>query len=99
MDCVNATIDADGIVDDAPSFAADRRPTAGIGGQTLTLTLLASDYETPVEMIHFIGVHVSEVGTMTLSNTDGGVASFSVNFKSVYWHFDDSPSLSTPEPN
>lgn len=68
-----------------PSFAADRRPTAGAGGTKLSLYLLNPDYSTWRTAYHFHGVRVSEVGTMTLSNTDGGIASFTVQFKSVYW--------------
>ena len=97
LDCMNATIEADQIALGSPSFPADRRPTAGIGGQMLRLTLLAPDFQTPTEQYEFIGVRVAEVGTMSLSNTDGGIASFSVSFKSIYWKFGDTAApLSVP---
>lgn len=67
------------------SFAADRRPTAGVGASGLRLWLLAPNMITTEMLVQLYGVRVNEVGTIALSNTDGGVATFSVSFKSVYW--------------
>ena len=67
------------------SFGADRRPTAGVGASGLRLFLLAPDYNQAEMVIQMYGVRVQEVGTITLSNVDGGIATFNVSFKSVYW--------------
>ena len=70
------------------SFAADRRPTAGVGASGLRLFLLAPDMMTSEMVVRIYGVRVTSVGTLGLSNTDGGVATFQVGFKSVYWEID-----------
>ena len=70
------------------SFAADRRPTAGVGGSGLRLFLLAPDMETYEMIVRIYGVRVTSVGSLALSNTDGGIATFQVGFKSVYWEMD-----------
>lgn len=70
------------------SFAADRRPTAGVGASGLRLFLLAPDMATSEMIVRIYGVRVTSVGTLALSNTDGGVATFQVGFKSVYWEID-----------
>ena len=86
IDVMNRAIDADiDHQDNSASFAADRRPTEGVGAANLDLTLLGPDYQTPILTYRMYGVRVSEVGTLSLSNTDGGIATFTVQFKSVYW--------------
>lgn len=70
------------------SFAADRRPTAGVGASGLRLFLLAPDMKTSEMIVRIYGVRVISVGSLALSNTDGGVATFQVGFKSVYWEID-----------
>ena len=70
-------------------FESNRRPTKlGPGeGQTpsITVKLLAPDYQTSVETTMIYGSRVTKVGGLELSNTSGGISTFSVDFKSVYW--------------
>ena len=70
-------------------FESNRRPTKlGPGeGQTpsITVNLLAPDYQTVVETTMIYGSRVTKVGGLELSNTSGGISTFSVDFKSVYW--------------
>lgn len=70
------------------SFASDRRPTAGVGTGQLQLNLLAPDYETVEMIVTMNGVRVQNVGPITLSNSDGGIATFEVGFKSVFWNME-----------
>lgn len=70
-------------------FEANRRPTK-IGpneGQTpsITVKLLAPDYQTVVETTMIYGTRVTKVNGLELSNTAGGISTFGVDFKSVYW--------------
>lgn len=70
-------------------FEANRRPTK-LGpneGQTpsITIKLLAPDYQTAIEKTVIYGTRVTKVGGLELSNTSGGISTFSVDFKSVYW--------------
>lgn len=67
------------------SFQSDRRPTAGVGSGKLGLYLLAPDYQTIEMGVNMYGVRVASVGSITLSHSDGGIATFEVQFKSVYW--------------
>lgn len=70
-------------------FESNRRPTKlGSGdGQTpsITVKLLAPDYQTAVEQTMIYGSRVTKVGGLELSNTSGSISTFSVDFKSVYW--------------
>lgn len=70
-------------------FESNRRPTKlGPGeGQTpsITVKLLAPDYQTTVEATMIYGSRVTKVGGLDLSNTSGSISTFSVDFKSVYW--------------
>ena len=70
-------------------FEANRRPTRiGPGdGQlpSITINLLAPDYQTIVEQTLIYGTRVTKVGGLELSNTAGGISTFTVDFKSVYW--------------
>ena len=70
-------------------FESNRRPTKiGPGeGQTPTITikLLAPDFQTPVEITNIYGTRVTKVGGLELSNTGASISTFSVDFKSVYW--------------
>lgn len=70
-------------------FEANRRPTK-LGpdeGKTpsITVKLLAPDYQTVVETTMIYGTRVTKVGGLELSNTAGSISTFSVDFKSVYW--------------
>lgn len=70
-------------------FEANRRPTK-LGpddGQTpsITVKLLAPDYQTAIEKTVIYGTRVTKVGGLELSNTAGSISTFSVDFKSVYW--------------
>ena len=70
-------------------FESNRRPTKlGPGtGQTpsITVKLLAPDYQTCIEKTVIYGTRVTKVGGLELSNTSGSISTFSVDFKSVYW--------------
>ena len=70
-------------------FESNRRPTKlGPGeGQTpsITVNLLAPDYQTVVETTMIYGSRVTKVGGLDLSNTSGSISTFQVDFKSVYW--------------
>ena len=70
-------------------FESNRRPTklGPAEGQTpsITVKLLAPDYQTSVETTMIYGSRVTKVGGLELSNTAGGISTFSVDFKSVYW--------------
>lgn len=70
-------------------FEANRRPTK-LGpdeGNTpsITVKLLAPDYQTVVEQTMIYGTRVTKVGGLELSNQSGSISTFSVDFKSVYW--------------
>ena len=70
-------------------FESNRRPTKlgpGDGQQpSITVKLLAPDYQTTVETTAIYGARVTKVGGLELSNTSGGISTFTVDFKSVYW--------------
>ena len=70
-------------------FESNRRPTRlGPGGEqqpTITVKLLAPDYQTPIEQTIIYGARVTKVGGLELSNTSGSISTFTVDFKSVYW--------------
>lgn len=70
-------------------FESNRRPTKiGSGdGQTPTITvkLLAPDFQTAVETTTIYGSRVTKVGGLELSNTSATISTFQVSFKSVYW--------------
>ena len=74
-------------------FESNRRPTRlgdGAGEQPeITVKLLAPDYKTPVEWTRIYGVRVTKVGGLDLSNQNGGLLTFQVDFKSVYWEQTD----------
>ena len=70
-------------------FEANRRPTK-LGpdeGKTpsITVKLLAPDYQTVVETTMIYGARVTKVGGLELANNAGGISTFQVDFKSVYW--------------
>ena len=69
-------------------FQSNRRPTkVGSSGSvpTIKIDLLAPDYQTVIESTMIYGARVTKVGGLELSNTSGGISTFSVDFKSVYW--------------
>lgn len=70
-------------------FESNRRPTRlgpGDGQEpSITVNLLAPDFQTVVEKTTIYGSRVTKVGGLELSNTSGGISTFSVSFKSVYW--------------
>lgn len=95
-------------------FETNRRPTRiGLGDDTeptIQVNLLAPDYHSIVESTLIHGVRVTKVGGLELSNTAGGISTFTVDFKSVYWEQigkkqkrnDDSgrnPHLGEPTPD
>jgi hypothetical protein len=56
----------------------------------LFITLLDPVYGTPnqaIETYTIYGVTIESVGTMTLSNTESGIATFQVKFRSQYWQY------------
>ena len=70
-------------------FQANRRPTRlgpGDGAQpSIVVKLLAPDMQTPVEQCLIYGTKVQKVGGLELSNDNASIATFQVDFKSVYW--------------
>lgn len=67
-------------------FEGDRRiNTAGV----IRIDLLDNDMTTISETYKLVGVKISEVGTLQVSNTDASVSQFTVNFRSVYWEIED----------
>lgn len=70
-------------------FESNRRPTRLGPGEglepSITINLLAPDYQTIVEQTKIYGSRVTKVGGLELSNTSGSISTFSVDFKSVYW--------------
>lgn len=81
--CINPDIT------DGSYFEANRRPTRlGSGGDNepwIQVDLLAPNYQDVVESTLIHGTRVTKVGGLELSNTAGGISTFSVDFKSVYW--------------
>jgi len=70
-------------------FESNRRPTK-LGPDegltpSITVKLLAPDFQTAVETTVIYGTRVTKVGGLELSNTSGSISTFSVDFKSVYW--------------
>ena len=59
----------------------------------LVIRLLNSDMTSAAEEYHMYGVKISSVGGLTVSNTDAGISTFDVGFKSVYWQ------LENPQPD
>jgi hypothetical protein len=76
-------------IDQGSYFEANRRPTKlgpGEGGvPTITIDLLAPNYQDVVETTVIFGSRVTKVGGLELSNTAGSISTFSVDLKSVYW--------------
>lgn len=70
-------------------FESNRRPTklGPAEGQTpsITIKLLAPDFQTAIEKTVIYGTRVTKVGGLELSNTGASISTFSVDFKSVYW--------------
>ena len=70
-------------------FESNRRPTRLGPGEglvpSITINLLAPDYQTVVEQTLIYGSRVTKVGGLDLSNTSGNISTFTVDFKSVYW--------------
>lgn len=80
--CINPAID------DNSFFESNRRPTR-LGQENaeplIIVNLLAPDYNTVMEQTIIYGARVTKVGGLELSNTAGGISTFQVDFKSVYW--------------
>lgn len=72
-------------ITDGSLFEGDRRPTLG---SVVRIHLLGNDMSTVAEIYKLVGVKVAEVGAMTVSNTDAGVASFPVTLESLYWEIE-----------
>ena len=62
-------------------FAGDRRLNTG---SIIRIHLLDNDMESISEVYKLIGVRISSVGALAVSNTDANVSTFDVQFKSVY---------------
>lgn len=54
------------------------------------LQLLDQDFSKTSEVYKLIGVKVANVGGMTMSNNESGVATFEVTLKSVYWQIENA---------
>lgn len=70
-------------------FESNRRPTRlGPNGEqepSISIKLLAPNYQDVVETTKIYGARVTKVGGLELSNTAGSISTFTVDFKSVYW--------------
>ncbi len=77
------------IFEQRTSFAADRRPLAGPGKATIRMNLLAPDMVTTITKVDLYGVRVESVGDITMTNDAGAVATFQVQFQSVFWEIQD----------
>lgn len=66
-------------------FEGDRR----FGGSTIQIHLLGYSMDTAIEIITMTGVRIQSVGGLTVSNTDSGVSTFDVQFKSLYWYIQE----------
>lgn len=72
-------------IDGNSLFEGDRR----FGDSKIRIHLLGYSMDTPVETITMTGVRIASVGGLQVSNTDSGVATFEVQFKSLYWYIED----------
>ena len=70
-------------------FESNRRPTKLGPGEgatpSITVKLLAPDFQTCIEKTVIYGTRVTKVGGLQLSNESGSISTFSVGFKSVWW--------------
>lgn len=72
-------------IDGGSLFEGDRR----FGDSKIRIHLLGYSMQTPVETITMTGVRIQNVGGLQVSNTDSGVATFEVQFKSLYWYIEE----------
>lgn len=70
-------------------FAGEKRPPSN---SFVRIKMLGQDMETVVETFKLIGVSVSSVGGLSVSNTDASVSQFSVGLKSIYWEIENHTS-------
>lgn len=67
-------------------FTGDRRLNTGA---VIRIQLLDNDMMEISEVYKMIGVKIMSVGSMSVSNTGAEVATFDVQFKSIYWEIED----------
>jgi hypothetical protein len=79
----------DGAISNGSFLGGDRRIPAN---SFVRMHLLGADMEKIIETYKLIGVGVSEVGELTLSNADATVATFSVGLVSQYWELETNNS-------
>lgn len=80
-----ANPDIDGKGGQYSLFEGDRR----FGNSTIRIHLLGYSMAKAIETIVMTGVRIQSVGGLTVSNTDSGVSTFDVQFKSLYWFIED----------
>ena len=65
-------------------FEGDRR----FGSSTIRVHLLGYSMNTPIETYVMTGVRIANVGGLQVSNTDSGISTFDVQFRSLYWYIE-----------
>lgn len=70
-------------------FAGEKRPPSS---SFVRIKLLGQDMETVVETYKLVGVSVSSVGSLSVSNADASVSTFSVGLQSIYWEIENHTS-------
>ncbi len=80
---------ADPAIENGTLFAGDRRFNEA---SYIQVSLLGNGMDVPVETYRIVGVKISSVGALTMSNNDSGVATFEVGFKSLYWYVENVAS-------
>jgi len=68
-------------------FGGDRRIPKN---SYIRLHLLGADMETIVETYRIIGVGISSIGALAVSNDSAEVATFDVTMKSIYWEIEST---------
>lgn len=57
-------------------------------GSVIRIHLLDNDMESISEVYKMVGVRISDVGALTVSNVDASVSQFTVNFRSIFWQIE-----------
>ena len=68
-------------------FAGDRR--MNVKG-VIRIQLLDDDMVTPAETYKMIGVFITNVGGLTVSNSNASISQFQVGFESQYWELENA---------
>ena len=77
----------DPAISDGSVFAGDRR--MNVKG-VIRIQLLDDDMVTPAETYKMIGVFITGVGGLTVSNSNAQISQFQVSFTSQYWELEQA---------